>query len=448
MGTTNLSVSKIRPYGGGLQELLSEVAKFHQREFPTCLLEILSPQRAPDGLFFEDLRASLEVGETPAWLSPATQERGDKELTMVALPMREPTPYSAGYGAPGLVVLGLVENDPFASTLIAHELYHALLDLPHTDGLEGPEDCDSVMGEEGRFSPLMTTYVCPQQVQLCLTTREAQEAVERGDFEQALKLDPTYFAICPMVLQDCARKGMLEYPLGLLRAWWLHGQSPEAATHYLELLLNTGWVDEAKDILQDTLGYFEAANTHLYAARACVAAHQYQLGVEELKMSLTLAPDCLPALGALGWCYHRLGQERLARKFYLKALEQSPDWQLVQARLAWLDGESYVAPSAEPDLLYVQARCSSESEAIELLQGVEDQACLHYLGWLLIKAGRTTEAQDAFEAAADFNRLNLEGSASRAWLSYLKKGNPAQRAAEVVLQVWPQEASCLYLRGL
>ncbi|MCA9791970.1 MAG: hypothetical protein KC910_09260 [Candidatus Eremiobacteraeota bacterium] len=385
-GCQDLRVIRVRPYGQEAVGLVEAVAVFHQREFPGCVLELLEPEPAIE-LSFETIRDMVEAEQFAI--------RADETAFVTAVP-DHPTPYSAGLGMPGVVVLGVVDGDPFLETLAAHEFYHSVLDLTHTDGLEGPDDPGSVLGEWGRYAPLKATYVSHAQRRFCTTTSQVQALVEEGDLRGAVALDPHYVALYPRLALRAFQARQPERAIGWLEQWSTIEPSVEAAAELYEALLLLGRC--AGQVARAAPGYGLASNTHLYLAQAALRAHHFERAAEQAQMALELEPGHPHGLFQLGWANHCLGRHEQAAECY----RACPDWGAVRVRQAWLEGRPFTE-EGDADVRWAASFTLEPEQAIAGLRGLEHQAALHRLGVLLLEQADREGARRALTRAIELH---------------------------------------------
>lgn len=449
-GTRAIEKVDLLVAGPVADEVLEEVADFHAREFGGHQMTVfrLTSECPPDS--FEALRAQLEVGAEPSWMSELleraeAEKPGVRALLLTVARAEQPTAYSAGFGAPGMAVVSLMPGDPFQATVIAHELYHSLLDLNHTNGCEGPLDLRSVMGPLGLRAPLSHTYLCPQHFQACSCTPEVQAMVDAGELEDAVQACPGYLGVYPLLARRYLGEERVGDAVGALESWFACDPGPEAAAALGELLLNLGR-DPAPYFFRSR-GHGQVANTHLYLAQGCLNGCHFEPAVDELERARALEPENLFILGMLAWAHHGLGNFELAEALYVEALEMFPDWESARARLRWLRGERYEAPYADPDLLWVAALTRGQ-DAVESLRSLSEPKCLLLRGRLLAEAGEREAALRVLEECRGDDPAGLQGKVALAWIQYLKASPEASETLREALVHWPGEPSALVLEGL
>lgn len=445
--TAAIPTVRLLCFGGLPAPVMRQVEEFHRREFPHHRLQVASVTEQPVEESFETLRNLLDVGALPSWLSPQVLRRhcseGELPITLVVARAEMPSAYSAGYGAPGVVLLHLQEGDRFQATITAHELYHALLDLNHSNGLEGPLDAGSVMGPFGCRTPLEHTYIAGKQREFCTTTAQVQTLVEQERWNEALELDSDYLGLYS---RACARSLTGERPeeaLRYLQRWFERDPGPEAGAALSEISLNLG--HDPTPHFKNCRGYGEAANTHLYLAQACLEAYRFDLAVGELEKAHALEPNNIHVPGMLGWAHHALGRGKLAVQLYQEALSACPGWDSVEGRLRWLKGERYRAPNADPELLWLQSQTEPPELACQTLEGLNTRKAIYRRGWLLAHQGRPEEARSILSGCLNHNRYDLPGKGCQAWLEHLNGSAKASQLAQEVLGVWSREPGCLAL---
>lgn len=442
-GTTRFETAKITVVGELDEELRRTLVDFHRREFnghellfQCATLEVLLPS-------FEELRIQLQVGGEPEWLEAV---RADGDVVLVIARTALPTAYSAGFGAPGCAVVGLQSGDPFQATVVAHELYHSLLDLNHTNGAEGPLDPGSIMGPLGLRAPLTHTYLAEEHRRFCLTTPEVQALVEREKQEEALRLDPNYLALYSTLATRYLQKRLPDRALAALRTWFKKDPGPEAAAALGKLLMDLG-EDPGSTFLRSR-GHGEAANTHLYLAQACLDSFRFEAAVTELERAYTLEPSNLNLRGMLGWAHHGCGNLAAARKLYAETLSLNEEWEAIRARVRWIEGQPYEAPYPDPDLLWIQSYCEDAPSALKTLAGQTDQRCVLRRARALLGEGRLQEARTDFDFCISTNPYTLPARVSDAWRLYLDGSPKAQEALRSNLKVWPNYPCALALERL
>lgn len=440
-GTKALNDVTITCIGPLPEDLLERLKQFHSREFSGHQLQFEAATAKAPQESFETLRDLIDVGELPEW---AVGER----FLMVAAKAQNPTPYTAGIGSPGMMVLSLTRNDPFQATIVAHELYHSLLDLNHSNGTEGPDDPGSVMGPWGSRIPVEVAYVNEFHRTCCTTTQEVQALVEAEEFEKALLLDPHYLGLYAKVAEQKLSQGMAEGAVEILKRWVQVDPGPEAMARLGELLIRLE--RDPSMIFRSCRGFETAANTHLYLAQCYLNCYAFEGALQQLRTAQKLEPDNLHALGMTGWALHGAGHFEQAELQYGATLERCPGWESVLGRLAWLRGEEYSAPHPSEELLWLEAVTSKKSEALLRKLGNPVSAKL-----LLQKAvhlfqnGQEPESIACFEAVIPICLHSLETKASQAWLFYLRgHSKDAEEQLQAVLDFWPGEPSCRYLRSI
>ena len=429
----------IQPYGTFPTEVLHQIEQFHGREFPNSKIEFLAAKPAPEESF-EQLRDRGDVGELPDWIDRS-------QLALVLANPLEPTPYSAGIGTPEMVVVAASEGDPFLASIVAHELYHAVLGLTHTDGLEGPDDPTSLLGEWGTRTPLLSTHIHQEHRQACSTTLKVEKLVKEHAWNEALELDPDYFGLYPKAAHDLILKQDAEGALAFLAKRFKRDPGPEAAAPLAELRMHLR--RSPNRIFERTLGYGYAANTHLYFAQACLDAGCWRRALTQLKMAFHLAPGNLHGLGMAGWAHHRLGHRRAAGRYYREALKRLPGWERVQLQLAWLTKQTCPLPKvSHPFHLWLYSQIVPRDQALDALASVSDQKNLHRRAYLWFQEGFISKAERDFQAAQKLHPFTLEGQASRAWLAFLVGQPEAYDLGMQVLRRWSREPSSHELAAL
>lgn len=449
-GTRAIEQVELLVVGVVSDEVLAQVVAFHAREFAGHRMTVRRLDFDPPPESFETLRSRLEVGSEPAWMRELLQlaeaeNPSARALLLTVAEAEQPTAYSAGFGAPGLAVVGLMPGDPFQATVIAHELYHSLLDLNHTNGCEGPLDLRSVMGPLGLRAPLSHTYLCREHLDGTTCAPEVQAMVETGDLDVAVRTCPGYLGVYPLLARRYLIDGRVGDAVGALESWFARDPGPEAAAALGELLLNLGR-DPAPYFFR-CRGHGQVANTHLYLAQGCLNGCHFEPAVDELERARALEPENLFILGMLAWAHHGLGNLELAETLYNEALEVFPDWESARARLCWLRGERYVAPYPDPDLLWVAALTGGQ-EAMESLRGLSEPKCLLLRGRLLAEAGEREEALRVLEECRAGDPAGLQGKVALAWIQYLKASAEAVETLRGALAQWPGEPSALVLEAL
>ena len=448
-GLERLQPIEVKVVGPVSCESLQTCAQFHQREFPHHRLDFKVIDNSYPAESFEDLRNSLEVGQEPSWL-----EIGENEVYLVSARSTERTAYSRGFGSQDMAVLHYVEGDPFQATTTSHELYHTLLDLNHSNGLEGPDDPGSVMGPWGLTAPLLNTYICSSHRSCCTTSEEVQCLVEDHKWEEALSLDPDYLGLYQRVADQNLARGHENRAVENLKDWFLRDPGPEAASAWLQHLLDQDqqWSDE----LHLCRGYGRAANTHIYLAQACIRAYRFDLALQQLEEALAIEPDHLFAQAMRGWSRHCSGSWEDADADYLKVLEVVPDWEAVLQRRALLASGVWQAgyraqhdplPGEmwDEDCAWLAGWRAAPSRALEILEPFESQACHHLKGFLLFQLDQGDQAREMFERSISINRVSLYGRAGLAWLAYLQGQSHYGDLARTVLQRWALEPTCRWL---
>ncbi|MCA9796847.1 MAG: hypothetical protein KC910_33790, partial [Candidatus Eremiobacteraeota bacterium] len=90
----------------------------------------------------------------------------DLDHGQICLVLRQGQPEylaSAGFGGHAMAFVDIEERDLFTPTVIAHEFYHAVAGLAHTDGVKGRHDPFGLMGYPGTAVPLDQSYLNWQQ---------------------------------------------------------------------------------------------------------------------------------------------------------------------------------------------------------------------------------------------------------------------------------------------
>lgn len=440
-GTKRIETVEVSVLGELAEDTKRALSEFHKREFngrellfSHACIEVALPS-------FEQLRNQLQVGAEPEWPAAIL---GENSCVLVIAQAEEPTAYSAGFGAPGLAVVQLQPDDPFQATVIAHELYHSLLDLNHTNGTEGPLDLGSVMGPFGLRTPLTHTYLAEEHRLFCLTTPQAQTLAESGELEEALRIDPDYIALYPALASLYLQQKLPERALDALRTWFEKDPGPEAASALGRLSMDLGH-DPSSYFLRSR-GHGEAANTHLYLAQACLDSFRFDAAVTELERAYSLEPENLSLRGMLGWAHHGSGNLESARELYTEALELCGSWEAVRARAAWLEGTAYEAPYPDPDLLWIQSQGEDARAAIATLEGQTDQRCALRRGRAWFSLGDPRQARKDFNACLEQNPYTLPARVANAWLLYLDGSPEAEETLQFALAIWPNNPCALALK--
>jgi tetratricopeptide (TPR) repeat protein len=309
------------------EETLESLTRFHGREFPDSKLNFVSSKDNVGARPFEELRDLVDVGQLPDWAVA-------DQLWLVVATSVVTTGYSAGVGADGIAIVKLESGDPFAPTIIAHELYHSLLGLNHTNGSEGPFDPTSVMGPLGTRAPLESTHIAAFHRKCCTTEPEVQELVEQGRWSEALKLDPDYLGLYTKVAEVLQRDGSATEAISVLEGWFERDPGPEAASVLGSYMAYQGL--SPANVYEQTRGYDFEANTHLYLAQASLEAKRFREALNELNIALDLAPWHLHGLAMRARAFRGLGRNQEAIEDYREALEICPDWQEMKIELSEL----------------------------------------------------------------------------------------------------------------
>lgn len=448
-GTERIGPIVVKVMGPVRSEVLQACAQFHNREFPNHHLEFHLINRSYPAESFEDLRNSLEVGQEPPWL-----ETGHSEICLVSAQSNEQTAYSRGFGSDNIAVVHYLEDDPFQATTTSHELYHTLLDLNHSNGLEGPDEPGSVMGPWGLTAPLLNTYIASSHRSCCTTSEEVQLLVEAKKWEEALSLDPDYLGLYQKVADRYLAEGQANCAVEKLKDWFQRDPGPEAASAWLQRLLDLeqDWPHE----IGLCRGYGKAANTHIYLAQACIRAYRFDLALQQIEEALDLEPEHLFALAMRGWSQHCSGRWEDADSDYLKVLATVPDWEAVLQRRAllasgvWQNGykvqhDPLPGELWDEDCAWLAAWRAAPQRALEILEPFGSQASLHLKGFLHFQLGRTERASDMFRQSVSSDGVSLYGRAGLAWLDHLKGEPHCQKLARRVLERWAFEPTCRWL---
>ena len=450
-GTKRLGPILVKVVGPVCDQVLQTCTRFHRREFPHHELDFLRIQDNFPQESFEELRYSLEAEQEPSWLKTSRNE-----VYLVSAKSTERTAYSRGFGSKNVAVLQYLHDDPFQATTTSHELYHTLLDLNHSNGLEGPDDPGSVMGPWGLTAPLLNTYVGPFHRSCCSTTETVQSLVESEQWEEALRHDPNYLGLYQKVADRLLARGETTRALQQLQEWYKRDPGPEAGSAWLQLALELDetWPQE----LALCRGYGKAPNTHIYLAQACLKAYRFDLALDQLEEALLLDPGHLFARAMRGWSRHCSGLWEKADEDYLQVLSVVPDWEAVLQRRAllaagvWQNGyqvqhDPVPGETWDEDSAWLAAWRAPPRRALELLEPFDTQPCLHLKGFLLHHMGDTDQALEKFQESLRQNLVSLYGRAGLAWSSYIK-GEPQYRElARKVLEKWPLEPTCRWLLG-
>lgn len=402
-----------------MERLLTELRELHLRQFPGTELEF-KPIRKWTGEGFHQLRDLLDVGQATAV----------PEYSLVVFSGTETAPYSAGVGVDRVALVNYASGDPFLTTLAAHEFYHAMLDLAHSDGVEDRGDPESLMGVLGRRCPPRWAYLNPEQRRQCRCSREVQELASIGEYEQALELDPDYLALYPPAV---ARS--LE-PEPLFLEWLRHDGGLPARVAWGSYLLCYGRPREAEAAWQELPNH---PSSLLYQAFACLDNGFHRRALRYFKLAEELGGPSLFVDAGRGWAHHRLNQVPSARRHYRRALRRLPDWTLVRARLELLEERPVTAEPDRPELAWLVARGRPPREALEILGAwPEDPACLFASALILVGLGELHPAAGAFLKTEELNRHSGLGRLSRAWVEHLE-GN--SRKARAAARPWLREFS-------
>lgn len=445
--TRALKRADIQVVGEFTDGLLEQCLSFHRREFPHHELTFHELSTKQPGESFEELRDLLDTGQTPEWVK-------NESVYLVAADSPNRTAFSRGYGSSQVAVIQLMEGDPYQATTIMHELYHTLLDLTHSNGIEGPDDLGSIMGPWGLAAPLLNTYVSNTHRLACTTTSEVQSLIEQGEYQRALELDPNYLGLYQKLSQQRLQKGQLKAAAETLERWFKVDPGPESCSAWQELALLTS-ISLNPDVTR-CRGYGTASNTHIYLAQGCNRAYRFQAALSELKTALDLDPHNLYGQAMLGWAHHCLGNLQIARNAYQTVLAVVPEWNGIKLRLELLEsellskgykGQELVSglTGTDDDECWLVALLGSPKKGLAVLSQTSSQECVHLRGVLNCLLDRTEEARKEFEHSQALNPFSLHGLAGRAWLAHLDRDVRTKDLAKEVLAWWSGEPTCGYL---
>ncbi|MGE0491869.1 MAG: hypothetical protein AB7S38_21840 [Vulcanimicrobiota bacterium] len=209
--------------------LLEPLVTFHRRHLPGSQLHLTFAERThlPD---LQAMEGAIRNGNN-LWLARRLKvPTPDLERGQICLVLRKGTPEylaTAGFGGHAMAFVDIEPQDIFTPTVIAHEFYHAVAGLAHTDGVKARHDPFGLMGYPGTAVPLEESYLNWQQRAHLGSPAGTAERVgriraaeRRGRFERVHQLllelvehDPLHLWARTQLTRSYLRRGAVEAAL-------------------------------------------------------------------------------------------------------------------------------------------------------------------------------------------------------------------------------------------
>jgi len=278
-------------------------------------------------------------------------QRRQREVLLVLLP--GVGALSRGYGGYGHAVIECVADDAYLPAVLAHELYHAILRLQHTDGEKDRLELSGLMGTPGSLTRLEDAHLSFRQRAHAATPHAVQSLVNAGWradratrwdraaalYRRALEGDPLHLWVASRLAQAEMHRGDYSAAARVLHDALYLDNGADLAAQLGHVLIDLGRLAEARAALARGRGYGHAERTHVLAGVAWARSLHPARAAREFRRALSLDPGSGEAHAHLGAALHCLGRFREARRAYDRALQVDPRWAEVLDRLAILHAE-------------------------------------------------------------------------------------------------------------
>lgn len=438
--------------------LLEHLASFHHREFGSSgRVEVASVETrwgARPYSWFEDSIAHEGMAAMCRELVVPRQRPGEMVMVLWWDPCST-EPLSRGYGGHGHGVVECVWTDAFLDSIATHEMYHATLGLPHTDGEKDALDAAGLMGWPGTQNRLGDTFLNFRQKACCATYPRARAHARRGRraekegrwdeaaraYRSALEQDPLHLHVLMRLFLVETHRGRYDQALDLLERRSRLDPSAATSAARAQVLLDLGRKAEAKRVLSCARGYGSSERTHWVAGAAYARSWYMRDALAEFRRGRALCPASLHSHVHEAATLHIMGRFDEARRMYEAALESDPNWGDVWDNLAMLHARTGDLVSArrclrraghlkggEASHLFatVRVRClegNFKPVPSLLARALEDEPyTVMYLFWKAyahLVEGQRRQALADWRLCAATERLSPWGLAARGWIALL-----------------------------
>jgi tetratricopeptide (TPR) repeat protein len=449
-----------RPFDG-VASLLSALKTFHAEQFgdaaPIDVVSMIERSGSQPYDYFENAIKNENFRPMCAELG-VTRRRPGEAVLVLLMPPQDP-PLARGVGGYGYAAIECARRDVYLSAVAAHELYHAVLALLHTDGDMDFLEAGGIMGWPGGQNRLEDSYVAWRHQAQCATPRAAARHIrlgwradEDGNWDDAAAHYGEAVRLDPLHLWGASRWGHIELHRGhyarsaaILERLVALDASVEYVAQLAHVQLDRGRYREARRLFESSRGYGRDARTHLLVAFAWARSWYYRQARREYHQALALKPHHLQALGSLAAVEHALGRHDKARRLYTGALERDPHWAEIYVRRGLLFAEMGEWKAAERDLrragglkpgeaeLYqararLRARQGRWAEVPVLLGRARDDephtpSAVLWLGWAQLLSGDEAAARESWRQCAGLEVRSPMARVAAAWLAALN-GEP------------------------
>jgi ankyrin repeat protein/Tfp pilus assembly protein PilF len=260
--------------------------------------------------------------------------------------------HMAGWGAQGYALIKAGRKSAFFSSLIAHELGHAMGRLSHTDGTADLKDPFSVMAQ-GILTPLSQTYINPFQKALMVTVPSVQKMVEEGKsleerrlwrqaakvYREALAEDPLYLWIYSRLGPVYDRLGEQDSAFNILKEAVKISPVSDHACPLMACFLTGKKARGKEEAFRHVPGFGECSHTHLLIGLTFHKRGDIREYLRNCMVAWWLDKTCFYATVNVACAYHQLHEYYYAFLWYRKALKINPLSPEVYRRLAYLEAQ-------------------------------------------------------------------------------------------------------------
>ncbi|HEY3997583.1 MAG TPA: tetratricopeptide repeat protein, partial [Candidatus Xenobia bacterium] len=375
-------------------QLALAVAEFHRQTFPgTAPIEVDAARDLGKADALDLFWSYRELTDPRIWQHLPRRQRQDIFLVVCGVPGAE----CSGVAPTGAAFVLTGEHTIRAFAVAVHEFYHALLDLPHTDGLQDESEPQSVMGG-GSYTPLPGTWVSLHQRALCLTVPGVSQKLlggwrreAAGDLDLAHQAYSEALAKDPLHLQAWRRTAHLRLRLrgpvqamALLRDLPVPGPQTRLLTELGADMARLGHVAAAARVLGRVPGAGKEGSAEAAIGRAWMRGRCYGLAMLHLFRAMELEPSYHTLVDMAIAC-QQAGRRSEACRLFRAALSIYPESRDVWCRLAGAQAERGRFPLARR-LLRKAARVGPKPRRAWLWEAIVD--CLE---------GRWPELRDRLE---------------------------------------------------
>jgi tetratricopeptide (TPR) repeat protein len=420
---------------------------------------------------YESMRRAIVLRNTAlvarCALGRKLHREGEALVVLVESPEAEASD-TVGFGGYRHVVLRGGAPSSTRATSIAHEIAHAVLDLPHTDGVKDLNDPFSILGVIGEDNTLDCAYLnivqrlrisAPPHVQRTVTRahlldrralgsrifslEERRGIAERAleGYRTALREDPLYLGIYPRAATLCLFLERIDEALFLLERFNVLYPLADHCAKSAEILINLGRIEEALDLFRRAPGWGTSDIVWQRAGLAFSRGCRFREAGRFFRNALALAPREPSNIFNMAMYYHGVRKFDKALEMYRKALSIEARWPQVRNRMALLlaqmgkekEALSELRASARlrqsgMDLHFFRGRTFFQlgdiDEAIASMERAlriepREQGSRYYLAYYLLSARLADEARDSFVEARALEAVSFIGKAAGAFIRYL-----------------------------